>query len=319
MTSPDAIPDGLYHYTDSAGLHGIINQNVLWATHAAYLNDSQEFRYGMQLILDELNQMHDPQPPLPPSLPEADPERRAVLIGVLPFLIAQALQMLLQQRTEFLRQNAGPYVTCLSAARDQLSQWRGYGAGGYAVRFDPQALQQSLAQYKPQFEPPTEDIIGVPVLERRLVRMEYEPSDQIPYIREQISQFIQRFVAALADEQLDPQQIGERVLTLLKSELTPYLSTALDLATRLKHPGFEEEKEYRIVTFSPPEFFTPNAIGLIPRVNVAFDPRCIKEVLVGPGPHMETRESSLRAFFQVHRDKYPEAVVCRSETPFTGK
>ena len=45
----------LYHYTTANGLHEILNKNVLWATHVAYLNDSQEFTYGMQVIVDELS------------------------------------------------------------------------------------------------------------------------------------------------------------------------------------------------------------------------------------------------------------------------
>ena len=90
------------------------------------------------------------------------------------------------------------------------------------------------------------------------------------------------------------------------------------LGTRFKHPGFKEEKEYRIVTFSPPELFSPQDTGLVPRVNIEFDPSCITEVWIGPGQHMDTRESSVRAYLQRHQDRYPNVTVHRSETPFTG-
>jgi hypothetical protein len=36
----DDLPQELYHYTDAGGLHGILNNNSVWPTHAVYLNDS---------------------------------------------------------------------------------------------------------------------------------------------------------------------------------------------------------------------------------------------------------------------------------------
>ena len=105
---------------------------------------------------------------------------------------------------------------------------------------------------------------------------------------------------------------------LVRTQVSPMLTALLGLATRLKHQGFEEEKEYRIVRFCPPQLFTPNDIGLIPRVYIGFDRCCVKEVVIGPGQHMDTRESSVRAYLERHKDRYPEVTVSRSETPFTG-
>lgn len=48
----DALPESLYHYTDAAGLLGILDNNSLYATHVAYLNDSQELAYGMQMAVE---------------------------------------------------------------------------------------------------------------------------------------------------------------------------------------------------------------------------------------------------------------------------
>ena len=319
MSLPDPpLPDELYHYTNAGGLHGILEHNALWATHAAYLNDSQEFTFGMQLLLAELEASEKP-PPQPPKA-ASDLTIADVLVAVLPWLLSKALRLHFQQRTEFLRQNAGPFVTCLSAARDQLSQWRGYGTGGgYAVRFDPHALRESLVRYRPQVQTPPEEIFGVPILERRLIKMAYETSAQIGRVQEQVTQFTNTFAGMLSTENLATDSVPQRVQDLVRTELNPLLTAALGLATRLKHPGFKEEDEYRIVTFSPPEFFSPNDLGLIPRVNIAFDPQCIKEVLIGPGQHMDTRESSVRAYLQRHQGRYAGVEVIRSETPFTGK
>ena len=62
MSQPDPLPDRLYHYTDAGGLYGILKDKNLWATHAAYLNDSREFLYGMDLIEAELEKLASPPP-----------------------------------------------------------------------------------------------------------------------------------------------------------------------------------------------------------------------------------------------------------------
>ncbi|MCR9246015.1 MAG: DUF2971 domain-containing protein [bacterium] len=43
-------PPLLYHYTDWAGLQGIVQSGTLWATHYADLNDSAETSYSVKLL-----------------------------------------------------------------------------------------------------------------------------------------------------------------------------------------------------------------------------------------------------------------------------
>src|SRR6185437_8828799 len=47
------LQDELFHYTTADGLKGIVEQNCIWATAAAYLNDASEIEYGCTL-LDEV-------------------------------------------------------------------------------------------------------------------------------------------------------------------------------------------------------------------------------------------------------------------------
>ena len=42
----------LYHYTDAAGLIGIVTSGALWATHCDYLNDASEFKYAAGVMKD---------------------------------------------------------------------------------------------------------------------------------------------------------------------------------------------------------------------------------------------------------------------------
>ena len=45
------LPAAVYHYTDAAGLQGILDSGVLWATDYRYLNDSSELRYIFDLAV----------------------------------------------------------------------------------------------------------------------------------------------------------------------------------------------------------------------------------------------------------------------------
>jgi hypothetical protein len=40
----------VWHYTNAAGLLGILRSNVLWATDAFFLNDAAEVTYGIDLF-----------------------------------------------------------------------------------------------------------------------------------------------------------------------------------------------------------------------------------------------------------------------------
>ena len=40
------LPPRLYHYTDSGGLKGIVENRVLWSTIVYYFNDAREFNHG---------------------------------------------------------------------------------------------------------------------------------------------------------------------------------------------------------------------------------------------------------------------------------
>jgi hypothetical protein len=93
-----------YHYTDSAGLLGIIGEGkcLFWASDVRFLNDSEELRYAARQFEQWLLSCHQ---------------------RTLPTEIGRLLES-----------EPGIYVVCLSERRDSLSQWRAYG--DYALGFD---------------------------------------------------------------------------------------------------------------------------------------------------------------------------------------
>src|SRR5437660_10589388 len=48
-------PRILYHYTDAAGLLGLLKTNRLWATNRRFMNDPTETEYAANLIRAALN------------------------------------------------------------------------------------------------------------------------------------------------------------------------------------------------------------------------------------------------------------------------
>ena len=48
----NTIKDALYHYTDGAGLRGIISSGQIWFTDYRHLNDPSEFLHGIDTAHD---------------------------------------------------------------------------------------------------------------------------------------------------------------------------------------------------------------------------------------------------------------------------
>lgn len=50
----DRTPGLLWHYSDAAGMAGIVRTEKLWATDTRFLNDSTELAYGLSLAVESL-------------------------------------------------------------------------------------------------------------------------------------------------------------------------------------------------------------------------------------------------------------------------
>jgi hypothetical protein len=67
----NSIDAPLYHYTDAAGLEGIIKSQEIWFSSHAHLNDPGEITYGMKIaskILKEIGAESDRKKTLPSLL-----------------------------------------------------------------------------------------------------------------------------------------------------------------------------------------------------------------------------------------------------------
>jgi hypothetical protein len=102
----------LYHYTNLAGLKGIISDNDLWLTHVRFCNDDEELTHGRKVVAETLAAKRA----------GSTPEKLAYLD-----LVAQLLREPLAD---------GVYVCCFCAKDNLLSQWRGYAENGAGVSIE---------------------------------------------------------------------------------------------------------------------------------------------------------------------------------------
>jgi hypothetical protein len=203
-------PRTLWHYTNAAGLQGILESNRLWATDALYLNDAAEVRYGTDLVIETLGNL---------DLGHTKEDTRQFLFGLLDPTHGPLRGWL----TRELR----PFVTCFCSTADLLSQWRAYAGagefGGYAVGFTPPGALAAWAQTAPHL--------------LALRRVIYDENVQV--LRCQA--LLQPLVDFL---DTDPSDRGR--LDGFAAELVNGIA---EVATWCKHPAFAEENEWRVVYY----------------------------------------------------------------------
>jgi len=106
----------VWHYTDEAGLGGILGSNRLWASPPESLNDSSELKYGIQLIRDLWNNERA-------MFRSNDPAARDFIDRILGGGWEDSL-------------TGSTFIACASSTPDMLSQWRSYaGPDGFSIGF----------------------------------------------------------------------------------------------------------------------------------------------------------------------------------------
>ena len=130
-------PDGLFHYTDSAGMDGIIRSGVLWASDYRFLNDQEELVYAKEAFVGALRELTVPSSHVV-ALDEAtarhDQETFSDYIAAV--------------EDNLVSDTFAVFVSCFCESPDLLSQWRAYGRdGGYCIEIDASHLREAAAQY----------------------------------------------------------------------------------------------------------------------------------------------------------------------------
>src|SRR4051794_1170002 len=111
------VPDQLWHYTSMHGMHAVLEHGEMYATDARFLNDREELIHAAKFADQLIQRQPYPQ----------------VVIDFVRQHVADWFRILLSLKNPYRK-----YVTCFSSRRDDLSQWRAYGAGsaGASLAFD---------------------------------------------------------------------------------------------------------------------------------------------------------------------------------------
>jgi len=122
-------PPILYHYTNDAGLAGIIESGRLWFSDIFALNDPSELRHGLGIAIDLLKS----------KTTDARPEIATFASGFERFDLDAGIEA------------AGHFfICCFSADGDDLGQWRAYADNGqgFALGFDTSSLEDAFSKKK---------------------------------------------------------------------------------------------------------------------------------------------------------------------------
>ena len=265
--NPGEEPKCIYHYTNSAGLTGIINSKTLWATETWYMNDTGEATYSLEAVRQFLASIK----------PETD-ETREFCNRVTEIFDDWRQRINDEWKSKGNLQN---YIACLSENGDQLSQWRAYGSGrGFSIGFDGEVLRKLISSY------------GNSTMISKVI---YDESAQ----RAILSDAYRRAQAVLNRRNDSDAQSNDTQFTPLTMALSIFLSTFLATSSSFKHPAFSEEAESRILVTrsfangkpSADIKFRESALGITPYVAI---PLCfpseehisgIREIIVGPQSH----------------------------------
>jgi hypothetical protein len=183
--SPRSDWDPIWHYTNGAGLLGIIQDDAIWASSALTLNDASEVEFGMTVLDDVWTTMRDQYPP-----------GIATLID----------DMLGESAQRAARQDI--FIACASRHRDSLNQWQGYaGAQGYAISLNTRTPWCVHLNSREDFEGPRK---FTPVW----VDVIYDPDDQRALAQECLHFYADRY---LPNAQVGHIAVAARLLSAVSA------------------------------------------------------------------------------------------------------
>jgi hypothetical protein len=203
----ESLPSVLWHYTSGDSLLKIIDSSTMWSTQVSCVNDQVELRYAQSMFYHALKEIKY-QPGIPHSSDHT-----------------YILDFLTDQLGEGSAHTSEWFITCFSAKKDDLSQWRAYGGGesGYSLGFDSGKLEQSLR---------VDQAFLMPVC--------YDDSLHSLAAKKVGKATLDFFTAGLATRRNFREEWRTTFLQNWEEAITY-------LAPLIKHPKFKDESEWRLV------------------------------------------------------------------------
>lgn len=174
------------------------------------------------------------------------------------------------------------FIACFCEDGDLLSQWTGYGADqGYALGFDTAKFQSlNLGEF---------------------TSVQYGITDPSAYFAEELETATQPTAHPGVEEWHSSESLLPRLV-------------------RVKHPGFAEEREWRLlkqvwsIDETPGIQFRPSPMGPVPYIVHTFPAECIREIILGPGSYTSARKAAVEGMLRYCGFK--GVAVLESKIPF---
>jgi hypothetical protein len=219
-------PPPLYHYTNAAGLVGILDSGSLWASAIGHSNDLREIACAFELARPILTELA--------AQPEFQKQNQHLLMSVL---------------EKFFEDPESPmqdgFAVSFCAKPDLLSQWRAYGdEGGFSLEIYPLAR---ASVHEPDTEAMDVVLLRSAIGRKLLVRkVNYDSIEQQAEFRERVIT-TSRLLDEVTEEIPDADTTAV-VVTLLTSSLIEWVYTVKDVA-------FAEEQEWRLICLPDINYF----------------------------------------------------------------
>ncbi|TWA73732.1 DUF2971 family protein [Azospirillum brasilense] len=322
----DEIQDGngeLFHYTSGGGLKGILKDKTMWATQYEYLNDSTEMTHLGDLLhrlLKERARTFVNNRKISNSQLRAEISRRG---GLNKYLDAMCSDFLKGLNEAIFKKVSTPYVTSFckhdskyESTNGLLSQWRGYGGAGYAIVFDRKSVEDAVIAEANLFAYQAISAgSAIYNAEEKISAGDYDSLvDKIFYsMKCAISEDTEGFKTVVEDYAISSSFIKhqgfreENELRIIASPLTEYVLEAF----QLDQPHFFPELPFKkILKREHPRTAIP--IPYIELFSGIKDKIKVNRIIVGPGPDLDDRFEFARNLVD------SQVLITKSQTPFIG-
>jgi hypothetical protein len=276
-TPADPVPPILWHYTSLDALLRIVSSESIWASDVRCLNDATEFEYGRQIAT---------------KVAEANQEARRFLEEAKAIASESRSSGTPVSYYSIEVSKLELFVFSMSGRDDLLSQWRSYcpPGAGCSIGLD----SNSIARGDCGFD---NNVVLIPCV--------YTELQQVTMTENAIETAL-RYARG-----------PHRGLT------GPALAAALgSVIPHFKHPSFQEECEWRLTQQRHGEDSAPdekpieyrmNKSMIVPYVKWSLKPLSITEIKLGPCPHPELSESTVKSLLATHK---LAAAVTHSKIPY---
>lgn len=265
-------PKNLSQYSAIPTFKGVIENNNLWATHWAFLNDAKELTKGIETakqIIADMKQLKNP-------------ESRTLCLKILEKFVKG-----LTQKEIFSIINV--YVLCFSERKDNLNMWRGYGDGYNSIVID----------YKTADFEMDEKNTGIFLIGK----INYNEDEQKKMMLMYLTQYCEllEFIC---------QKFPSQKENAVKYMLGYFIVGTVVLSLFMKEKYWSEEKEWRFIFLNPNDDlldFRATDKGFVPFIKVPIFKhnaiQSINKVRLPKSQNFELREHAMKMLWEKYCNK----------------